>query len=120
MHNGTCIYCGQMFMLEQDEILHADGRSDLAATRKCKCEGAMLHKKKEDIKSKAIDNIDIAFFEEYPKVAELLKPIVDYMVDDHIDAITVKKGKLTAKLSATAAGAIKVTRKVTESKEFAE
>lgn len=122
MNTGACKYCGQTFMIDIDneDWKSADGNMDLVATRRCKCDGAIMFKQREAMAEKAKDNIDLAFYQDNPEVAELLKLAVPYLAGGAIRDLSVSKPRMKAKLAATNNRTIKVTRTDSEVKVFDE
>ena len=122
MKTAACKYCGQTFMIDIDDKdwPDANGDMELVATRRCMCDGAQHFKALERKKEKANDNISIAFEQDEPAIAEVLKYAVDGIVNEKMYKITINGDKVKAVLQRTTKGTIKVSRTDQEVQEYNE
>lgn len=110
MRNGICKYCGQIRMVKSDA---PSEDADTLASKECDCSGAKIQRDKDKKYEKAKRNIEIIFKRD-PDTAEILNMAARKIADDEIDGIAVKCGKMTAKISVTGKGTIKVTKQEKE------
>lgn len=122
MVGGKCTYCGQVFMVDEEDPDYITGGRcvDRIATLRCNCEGARVFAYREEQKEKANDNIDLAF-NEYESMRDTLKAAVQGMVEKKFASITIKNSDgVTGKLSITGKGTIRVSKTVQKKVEFDE
>lgn len=122
MTRGTCKYCGQVFMVDEEDPDYIKGMrsADVVASLRCTCEGAREFSYREEQKEKAYDNIDLAF-DEYETMRDALKAAVQGMVDKKFSNITIKNADgVTGKLTVTGKGTIRVSKTVSKKVEFDE
>ncbi len=122
MVGGKCNYCGQVFMVDEEDPDYITGGRcvDRIATLRCNCEGARIFSYREEQKEKAYDNIDLAF-NEYEVMRDTLKAAVQGMVEKKFASITIKNSDgVTGKLSVTGKGTIRVSKTVQKKVEFDE
>ncbi len=108
MRKGVCKYCGQVRMVTSEALTPQDD-VDAFASKECNCLEAQLQRKNDRKYEKAKRNIEIIFKND-PETAEILDMAARKIADDAIDGIAVKCGKMTAKVSGTGKGTIKVTK----------
>lgn len=108
MRNGVCKYCGQIRMVKSEALTPQDD-VDALASKECDCFDAKAQRNQDRKYEKARCNIDIIFKND-PETAEILNMAARKIADDKIDGIAVKCGRMTAKISGTAKGTIKVTK----------
>ena len=122
MVGGKCNYCGQVFMVDEEDPDYITGGRcvDRIATLRCNCEGARIFSYREEQKEKANDNIDLAF-NEYESMRDTLKAAVQGMVEKKFASITIKNSDgVTGKLSVTGKGTIRVSKTVQKKVELDE
>lgn len=107
---GACIYCGQTQYIEHlGDITGAE--LDREATKRCNCDLREKARQAEVSAECAVDNIKLLFEADFPEVAAILKGSVVSLVKGEVRGVSIDTGKkVTAKLSMTAKGDVKVER----------
>lgn len=107
---GTCIYCGQTQYIEHMEDM-TDAELDREATKRCTCDLGEKARQAEASAECAVDNINSLFGADFPEVAAILKCSVVSLLKGEVRGISIDTGKkVTAKLSKTLKGDVKVER----------
>jgi len=125
---GACIYCGQMYLLSDEDMERYKEKIELSddpekiynhiATMHCKCLDAKVVQHKEEIGEKARGNIDFLFSKDFPEVASFLKGAVDLMQEGQMVSLSVKIGKkTTAQVKRKESGDIYVKKEFKEKEE---
>ena len=112
---GKCRYCNQITYLEKQM---SEAEAEETATQQCNClEGKDYRRRVVRIK-KTNDNIDLAFMENFPQTAELLRAAVSAIMDGKIIKMSVDTGMgIKGSISMTSKGSLKVEK--TASKKVA-
>ena len=107
---GACIYCGQTQYIEYlGDITGAE--LDREATKRCNCDLGEKARQAEASAECAVDNIKSLFEADFPEVAAILKGSVVSLIKGEVRGISIDTGKkVTARLSMTAKGDVKVER----------
>ena len=107
---GACIYCGQTQYIEHLGDM-TDAELDREATKRCNCDLGEKARQAEASAECAVDNIKSLFEADFPEVAAILKGSVVSLIKGEVRGISIDTGKkVTAKLSMTAKGDVKVER----------
>lgn len=108
MREGVCRYCGQVRMVTLEASASQED-VDMLATKECDCPSAKIQRDRDQRYEKASRNIE-KIFKDSQETAEILKMAAKKIVNDEIDSVAVKCGRMTGKASATSKGTIKVSR----------
>lgn len=108
---GTCIYCGQTRQVEVEGGTVPEEVLNRRATEQCDCDMAVAAHESEKIKTKAEENVEKLFREQFPDTASLLKAAVLPIISGEMDSITIDTGmRVKGKITKTSKGNIKVER----------
>lgn len=122
-NKGGCLFCGQLYMLDEDELEEVVGGEGLSqeelldhqATMQCKCSDARSYQYKIKTKERTKNNIEELFGIYHPEATKLLKAAVDVLVDDKITGLTLNLGMRTrVSMDKDKKGVIKVKRTITQ------
>lgn len=108
MREGVCRYCGQVRMVALEASASQED-VDTLATKGCNCPDAKIQRDRDQRYEKASQNIEKIFTDNL-EISEILKIATKKIVNDEIDGVTVKRGRMTAKAAATSKGTIKINR----------
>lgn len=108
MREGVCRYCGQVRMVTLEASASQED-ADTLATKGCNCPDAKIQRDRDQRYEKASRNIEKIFTDNL-EISEILKMAAKKIVNDEIDGVTVKCGRMTAKAAATSKGTIKINR----------
>lgn len=109
---GVCRYCGQITYFERQV---PKDEAEERATLACNCKEGRNYRKREKRIEKTSDNIDLAFHEHYPEMAEILKASVPLLLDYKIAKISIDTGKgIKGTVALTSKGSLKVESAVSK------
>ena len=108
MRKGVCRYCGQVRMVSSEPSAQQTD-VDTIASKECDCTEAKIQKSRDQRYEKASQNI-VNIFPDKKEITEILDMAARMIVNYKIDSVAVKCGKVTAKVSTTSKGSIKVSR----------
>ncbi|MBE5936031.1 MAG: hypothetical protein E7262_09610 [Lachnospiraceae bacterium] len=117
---GSCIYCGQVHMVEayEGDIVRASSKEEylnLLATEDCKCFQATKEKRIKTQVERGKEVVKQYFAEDFPDVSSLMCEAVELLSREKIKKITIDTGKnIKAILEVNANNNIKVQRKLTK------
>ena len=115
---GYCSACGQAKQFQTSGGVIQEHLNEWA-TEECKCEEGKMDRQFKKSQEKALKNIDTLFGKDFPETAELLKMALPLVITDVIAGITIKTGyEVSANLSMTSKGKIKVEKKKSEKVSF--
>ena len=122
-NRGGCLFCGQMYILDDEQMKEAVGGEKLSqeelldhqATMQCKCSDARGYQYKIKTKERTKNNIEELFGIYHPEATRLLKAAVDIIVDDKITGLILNLGMRTkVSMDKDKKGVIKVKRIITQ------
>lgn len=115
---GRCRYCGQIIYLGRSI---PEDQSEEAATLACNCKEGVYYRTRIKRIEQTDDNIDLAFIENHPEMAQLLKDAVPLLIDYKIAKISIDTGKnIKGTVSMTTKGNLKVEKQVSKKVTYDE
>lgn len=122
MRKGACLYCGQIRMIEEDDMLRAvmEGveagkEADILATRQCDCEDAARERERKE-RREAAGEWARSTFSEQDGSLQMIQSAIQTTFEGAIDSVTVKINKYTHKIDTDSDGMIRIKTTYKESK----
>lgn len=123
--NGACIYCGQVQMITEDELLDAvasgikpEEAADVCATRKCSCRDAEMERERQMRLEAAGEWAKNTFSdEEIPERLAVALCAISATFCHAVDYVTFRIGKYTHKVDKDKDGMIRIRSRFTEENE---
>lgn len=107
--NASCMYCGQIVMLEVEDDINESQYGELAALQ-CTCEASEQLRSMQESKERALESVD-DLFDDFPDTLELLKEGIKLIARGKIESLTVNTGRnVKGKVLRTPSGKIKTER----------
>ena len=117
---GACVHCGQVFQLQISGQC-TEEQLNRWETEKCDCSTARTDRRKAATETKARDNIEKLFRENYPEAADIMRMAVHPVMEQKIAGLAIDTGQgVKGSVKLTNKGFIRVEKSVSRKTSLEE